>query len=364
MIQVIDHTLNEVLRRGGSAEDIEFIAPLLQKYPVLSGEISLPYWRGAGGRLKRSALLPWLRCQVHDEAEIARARQWGFTRLVVGWRHQPENPSWDRLNRLLDAARPLAREVSLCLENASCFSTAQLQGYAPAIREHGLEGFIYREPEARLDPWQTVGRLRELKQVLPCPLEFQGNNGCGLATANSLAALRAGADRVGTAVSGIGLPGPAPMEELFMAVRHLWKDGAAPAGFSLAGDCARILARAGIEPAPDKALIGPNVFAHESGIHVDGVAKNPALYEVIRPEEVGLQRRLIIGKHSGTAALKIKFRQWNLSLNQAQALSLLDQVREIASAQKSPLSDGQLWQLFVSRAYQRGRPGPYRESTV
>jgi homocitrate synthase NifV len=154
---------------------------------------------------------------------------------------------------------------------------------------------------------------------------------------------------VATAVGGIGLPNHAAMEEVLMAVKHLWKQDQVSSGSSLTADCKEILSYMGIQLPVDKALIGRDVFAHESGIHVDGITKNPLIYEVIQPEEVGQTRQLIIGKHSGTASLKVKFLQWNLELDQAEALRMLERVRRIASLQKSPLSDLQLRHLYCRR---------------
>ncbi|MCL6456793.1 MAG: hypothetical protein K6T85_02185, partial [Gorillibacterium sp.] len=140
--------------------------------------------------------------------------------------------------------------------------------------------------------------------------------------------------------------GRAAMEEVLMAVRHLWKESLGPSGQTLADDCAAILIPLKIQVDGDKAVIGRNVFAHESGIHVDGVSKNSELYEMIRPEEVGLTRQIVIGKHSGTASLKYKFKEWNVELEQGAAVLMLEQVREMAERQKSPLSDVQLKELY------------------
>lgn len=105
----------------------------------------------------------------------------------------------------------------------------------------------------------------------------------------------------------------------------------------------------GVELSVNKAIIGRDIFAHESGIHVDGVIKNPKIYEAFAPEEVGLARQLIIGKHSGTASLKAKFLEWNVRLTEAGANLLLKEVRRVAVKQKCPLSDVQLKQLYCER---------------
>jgi homocitrate synthase NifV len=96
-----------------------------------------------------------------------------------------------------------------------------------------------------------------------------------------------------------------------------------------------------------KAIIGTNVFAHESGIHADGILKNPDNYEAFSPESVGLERQMIIGKHSGTAALVHKFKaQFGVDLDAEAAGQVLERVRAAAVELKRPLFDKELMLLY------------------
>jgi homocitrate synthase NifV len=96
-----------------------------------------------------------------------------------------------------------------------------------------------------------------------------------------------------------------------------------------------------------KAIIGTNVFAHESGIHADGILKNPTNYEAFSPEEVGLERQMIIGKHSGTKALMHKFKdEFGVELKVEAAAQLLERVRSTAVELKRPLFDKELMLLY------------------
>jgi homocitrate synthase NifV len=95
-----------------------------------------------------------------------------------------------------------------------------------------------------------------------------------------------------------------------------------------------------------KAIVGSNMFAHESGIHADGVQKNPLTYEVFSPEEVGLQRQMVVGKHSGTASLVAKFREYNKELTDVEANCLLEKVRSLAVDLKRSLFDKELIYLY------------------
>jgi 2-isopropylmalate synthase len=137
------------------------------------------------------------------------------------------------------------------------------------------------------------------------------HNDLGLAVANTLAALRAGARQVECTINGIGeRAGNAALEEVVMAIRT--RPDAAPFVHNI--DTTRILRTSkllatitGFDVQPNKAIVGRNAFAHESGIHQDGMLKNAATYEIMTPESVGWQKTsLIMGKHSGRAAFRDK----------------------------------------------------------
>jgi homocitrate synthase NifV len=95
-----------------------------------------------------------------------------------------------------------------------------------------------------------------------------------------------------------------------------------------------------------KSIIGTNVFAHESGIHADGVIKNPKTYEIFAPDEVGLERQIVVGKHSGSRTLEMKFEEYGIPLSREHAVALLPHVRTKAIELKRPLFDKELVELF------------------
>lgn len=349
-VAVSDQTVNEALRLGATASDIALIVSTLQKYSVETIDVSLCYWEQACVSLEQSGLLQLLRCKVRPSArDLVRCRQiGGVNRVRIDWSHQPVTPQIGGLAAALAEARSFAQEVYLSIGNASKCSVAELQGYWPILVEYGVKRVVYHDQDSSIDPFRLFEIINVLQQTTPCPIEFHGHNVYGLATANSLAAIRAKVSCVATAVGGIGTCGHAAMEEVLMAVKYLWKREPAANGHFLAPDCARILSCVGLSVPVDKAIIGQGVFAHESGIHVDGIAKNPLLYEVIQPESVGLKRQVIIGKHSGTASLKYKFSQWNLELTQLEAEQMLEKTKRIALRQKGPLSDRQLQQILFN----------------
>ncbi len=88
------------------------------------------------------------------------------------------------------------------------------------------------------------------------------------------------------------------------------------------------------------------MFAHESGIHADGVIKHPLTYEVFKPEEVGLERQIIIGKHSGSRAIQIKFLEYGIDISEQESAEILPLIRSATVGLKRPLFDKELIYIF------------------
>lgn len=350
MVALVDYTVDEALRRGAPLAAIEQMLPFLERYDIETFDVSIKSVYGHRNSLHKPELKSRLRCRIRPSAaELALARGMGVAKAAVVWSNRRNPLPLSVLEAALEEVGDFADEVYLTIEDAGGSYYTEFRAYWPLVERYGVKRIIYCDNKSALDPFLARRSLLELTGAATCPVEFCGANAFGLATANSLAALRAGVEHVGTSVNGVGLRGRAAMEEVLMAVRHLWKQSQVPSGHTLADDCANILSLMNIQVPVYKAVIGRNVFAHESGIHVDGISKNSELYEVIRPEEVGLSRRLVIGKHSGTASLKHKFREWNMELEQGEAVSMLEQVRELAERQKGSLSDHQLIELYKRR---------------
>jgi 2-isopropylmalate synthase len=140
-------------------------------------------------------------------------------------------------------------------------------------------------------------------------LSAHGHNDLGLGVANSLAAIRGGARQLELTVNGIGeRAGNASLEEVAVALRVRQATLGVTTNLHLDKLYAtsQLLSEiTGVAVAPNKAVVGSNAFAHEAGIHQDGILKNPLTYEIITPEEVGVpKRQLVLGKHSGRNALR------------------------------------------------------------
>jgi len=183
------------------------------------------------------------------------------------------------------------------------------------------------------------------------------HNDLGLAVANSLSAIRAGARQAEVTLCGIGeRAGNASLEELVMALhtRHeLYKVDCGVKTRQLYPSCRRLSQIIGQPIPPYKAIVGPNAFAHESGIHQDGVLKNPLTYEIMTPESVGRKGTdMVIGKHSGSHAIKAKLVELGYSLDEQQLALVFAAVKELAD-KKERVFDEDVEALVLEKVYRR-----------
>jgi 2-isopropylmalate synthase len=183
----------------------------------------------------------------------------------------------------------------------------------------------------------------------------------GMAVANSLAAVRAGARQVECTINGIGeRAGNCSLEEIVMAM----KTREALFGLHTGIDTKRLFPTSRLlssitgMPIPrNKAVVGENAFAHESGIHQHGMLKHHSTYEIMRPEDVGLSRtHLVLGKHSGRAALRERIRELGFELSDAELVRVFEDFKALADKKKE-LFDGDLEALVLRAEF--GASGPW-----
>ena len=202
-------------------------------------------------------------------------------------------------------------------------------------------------------PADYAARFTMLKNRVPnidkAVLSVHCHNDLGLAVANSLAGLVAGARQVECTINGIGeRAGNAAMEEIVMAIRT--RNVALP--FTTNIDTTKITAASrtlssitGFSVQPNKAIVGANAFAHESGIHQDGMLKNAATYEIMTPESIGLSRsELVLGKHSGRHAFRKKLEDLGYDLGENALEDAFMRFKELAD-QKKNINDDDLIRL-------------------
>ncbi|MFP4603509.1 MAG: homocitrate synthase [Halochromatium sp.] len=255
-------------------------------------------------------------------------------------------------------ARAQGLEVGVGCEDASRADPDWLKQVAEAAQRAGARRLRFADTVGLLDPFGTYERIRDLASVCDCEIEMHAHDDLGLATANTLAAVRAGATHVNTTVHGLGeRAGNAALEEVVMGLKHVH-------GLNTGVDLTRfealskLVAQASGHPVGwHKSLVGDGAFTHEAGIHVDGLLKDPNNYQGIDPAEVGRQHRLVLGKHSGRQAIRLAYEQLlQLDIDAAQAERVLPQLRRFVTETKRPPASADL-RRFLEQTALGATPG-------
>jgi 2-isopropylmalate synthase len=196
-------------------------------------------------------------------------------------------------------------------------------------------------------PWEFEGRIRDLLNRVPnidkAVLSVHCHNDLGLAVANSLAAVRAGAGQVECTINGIGeRAGNASLEEVVMSIRTrkdlLGKETNIKTD-EIYKTSRLLTSLTGIPVQPNKAIVGANAFAHEAGIHQDGVLKEKLTYEIMTPESVGLAQKLVLGKHSGRHAIRKRLSEMGFELSEQDLNKAFVRFKALADKKKEVFDD-------------------------
>ncbi|WP_238903240.1 homocitrate synthase [Clostridium sp. YIM B02506] len=268
---------------------------------------------------------------IHIEHKLKTSREWVLESMLKSVEYAKKNGVY----------------VSVNGEDASRADRDFLVQFITEAKKAGADRFRYCDTVGIMEPFKINNVIKDLRETTNFDIEMHTHNDFGMATANAIAGILGGATHVGVTVNGLGeRAGNAALEEVFMALKHVY-------GYELDVDTKRFrelseyVSRASGRELPSwKAIVGTNMFAHESGIHADGAIKNPKNYEAFSPDEVGLARQLVIGKHSGRASILKKFEEYGEELDNKAADWLLEKVRETSVNLKRSLFDKELVQLY------------------
>src|ERR1700674_1424959 len=192
-------------------------------------------------------------------------------------------------------------------------------------------------------PEEYGAMFRRVREYLGDPagvtLSAHCHDDLGLAVANSLAAVQAGVRQIECTINGIGeRAGNAALEEIVVALAVRKENFGVATGVRLEElfRTSRMLTEiTGAQVAPNKAVVGANAFAHEAGIHQDGIIKNPLTYEIISPQSVGVpSRSLVLGKHSGRNALRMTLRDLGYEATDTELAEVYSRVTALADLAK------------------------------
>ncbi|MCR4943140.1 MAG: homocitrate synthase [Clostridium sp.] len=268
---------------------------------------------------------------IHIKNKLRKSREWVLEKMVEG----------------VEFAKKNGLYVSVNGEDASRADDDFLVQFINTAKQAGADRFRYCDTVGVMEPFGIEKKIENLYKKTNFDIEMHTHNDFGMATANAVAGVRGGANYVGLTVNGLGeRAGNAALEEVLMAFKYVY-------GYDVDVDTTKFreiseyVSRASGRDLPIwKAIVGTNMFAHESGIHADGAIKNPKNYEAFDPHSVGLERQIVIGKHSGKAAIVNKFKEYNIELADEEASAILESVRALSVRLKRSLFDKELVTLY------------------
>ncbi len=249
------------------------------------------------------------------------------------------------LQRAVEAveyAKSYGVEVLFSAEDATRSNREFLLQVYKAVVEAGARYINIPDTVGVMMPWEMEDLVRFIRSNLPewVKIDVHCHNDFGMATANSVVSVRAGADGVQVTVNGFGeRAGNAALEEVVAAL-HFRMGLKTNIRLEKLYEVSRLVAeKFGISLPPNKPVVGDNAFAHEAGIHVHGVLNNPLTYEPIPPEAVGARRRIVLGRHSGRHAVEYVLKHLGYYPEPELVDYVLRRIKEVAPYAKKVTED-------------------------
>jgi 2-isopropylmalate synthase len=263
-------------------------------------------------------------------------------------------------------ARRHTDDVEFSAEDATRSDRDYLCRVVEAVIKAGARTVNLPDTVGHTVPWEYGDLIREILRRVPgaadVVLSVHCHNDLGLAVANSLEAVRAGAGQVECTINGIGeRAGNAALEEIVMALKHRPEHFGADTGVrteEIIPTSSLLVEITGVPVQPNKAVVGSNAFAHESGIHQHGVLAKQETYEILKPESVGASgSKLLLGKHSGRHAFRRKLVELGVDLEEAEFEKAFERFKDLADRVKRVTDEDLL--ALVGEAGEPSASGPF-----
>ena len=268
---------------------------------------------------------------IHIRNKLKTSREWVIENMVKSVEYAKKNGLY----------------VSINGEDASRADDDFLIQFIEAGKRAGADRFRFCDTVGVMDPFTIRNKIEKIHKATNFDIEMHTHNDFGMATANAIAGAIGGANHIGVTVNGLGeRAGNAALEEVLMALKHVFKYGMDIDTKKFKELSEYVSNASGRELPAWKAIVGSNMFKHESGIHADGALKDPKNYEAFEPEEVGLQRQIVIGKHSGKAAIINKFLEYDIELSPEMASKVLEEIRAVSVRMKRSLFDKEIVGIY------------------
>jgi len=308
-----------------------------------------------GSALSKAVPIAWCRM---TRADVDAARRTGLTRVnlsvplsdiqIHAKLKVDRAQVLTRIHDVISYARDCGLEVAMGGEDSARADLDFLITAVEAATRAGAHRFRFADTLGSMEPFGVYDVFRTLRAALPLELEFHGHDDLGLATANTLAAIRGGATHASVCILGLGeRAGNAALEEV-VAGLDCFSESKSSVDLAQLLRLAELVATASRRSIPPgKSIVGSSAFTHESGIHVDGLMKDPRTYEELSPQTFGRDRSIVLGKHSGTASVAVALLSLGLTANELQMRLLLKQIHERSIQAKRTVSMDELLEFYV-----------------
>lgn len=270
---------------------------------------------------------------IHIEHKLRKSREWVLESVKTS----------------VDYAKGFNLYVSVNAEDASRSDMEFLLHFARTARDAGADRLRYCDTLGILDPFETFMRVKNIIDIIGIDIEMHTHNDFGMAIANAIAGIKAGATYVNTTINGLGeRAGNAAFEELVMALKYI--EGV-DLGFNttLFRALSEYVAEASSRILPTwKPIVGGNLFVYESESKASGVLVNPETYELFKEKDVGLERKVILGKYSGVSTIIYKLNTLGFKISRKEAEELAEIIRDKAVSLKRALFDSEIIDTYKS----------------
>lgn len=300
------------------------------------GEIETETIKEIVSQCKNAEIITWNRLKKSDiDASIKTGVKMVHISAPASdiqiWNKLQKDRKWvlKEVQDVLGYAKSKGLEISFGAEDSSRADRNFLDKLYKTAVKSGATRVRYADTLGILTPFEVLERIKKIRKKLNVGIDFHGHNDFGMATANAVAAFRAGAEYISCSVNGLGeRAGNTPLDEIVMAVRYLEK-GDSDINIKKFMELAEIVEKSsGRKIWDSKPVVGRRVFSHESGIHVDGIMKSPENYEFYSPEEIGRTREIVLGKHSGASAVVMKLKEVGITVSKLQAADILRRCKD------------------------------------
>ena len=256
--------------------------------------------------------------------------------------HMSREEAIQRSLEAIDYAKSRGLLVEFSAQDATRTDLTYLKQIFRAVEEAGVIRINIPDTVGIMTPANMADLVKELRSTIKIPMSVHCHNDFGMAVANTLAGLEAGADQAHVTVNGLGeRAGNASLEEVVTSLSILYKRKTRISTTLILQTSQLVSKLTGIPVQPNKAVVGDNAFTHVSGIHTHGLVEEPLTYEPIPPELVGARRRLTAGKHAGSHGIRAELEDMGVYPDDDQLKTIVAKVKDLGDSGKT-VTDSEL----------------------